>query len=66
MSTGNTFESKMIESMEGSRNFMDPLTREVFHKNVKIKNKSVEEALSWFSKEHPDIAFNFDKGDYEL
>lgn len=52
--------------MEQKSNFADPLTREGFQKSLKIKNKSVDEALNWFSKEHPDIAFNFDKGEYEL
>jgi len=48
LSSGNTYEWKMVNSLIGSQNAIDPLTRQTFKLTKVIENQAVTKAVHYF------------------
>ncbi|OMJ69384.1 hypothetical protein SteCoe_32912 [Stentor coeruleus] len=66
ISSGYTYEHKMVKSLVNNNNFHDPLNRKYFSQTAIYCNKAVKDAVLWYTEKYPEIVYMSDNKELEI
>lgn len=66
ISSGYTYEHKMVKSLLNSNNFHDPLNRKHFSPTAIYCNKAAKDAVLWYTQKYPEIVYMSDNRELDI